>query len=70
MQNCLHCMKPCDPSHTPYCISEALIRSASVNADEGVVFVGSNAWRVDHMVHVKELMQELIEGANAALKEN
>lgn len=70
MQNCLHCMKPCDPSHTPYCISEALITSVSKDAQDGVVFVGANAWRIDHLVHVHELMQELIEEANASLKEN
>ena len=70
MSSCLHCMKPCDPKNTPYCISEALIRAVSKDADEGIVFVGSNAWRVDHMMHVRELMNELITGTEEALKEN
>lgn len=70
MENCLHCMKPCDPSHTPYCISEALITAVSKDPEDGVVFVGSNAWRVHRMMHVQELIQDLIKEANACLKEN
>ena len=70
MSNCLHCMKPCDPKHTPYCISEALIRAVSKDAEDGIVFVGANAWRVDRMMHVSELMKELITGTEEALKEN
>ena len=49
---------------------EALIRAVSKDADEGIVFVGANAWRVDHMMHVRELMNELITGTEEALKEN
>lgn len=70
MSNCLHCMKPCDPKHTPYCISEALIRAVSKDAEDGIVFIGANAWRVDRMMHVSELMKELITGTEEALKEN
>jgi nitronate monooxygenase len=29
------------------------------DVDEGVVFVGSNAWRVDKIVTVKALIEEL-----------
>ena len=60
----------CDPKHTPYCISEALIRAVSKDAEDGIVFVGANAWRVDRMMHVSELMKELITGTEEALKEN
>lgn len=70
MEHCLRCMKPCDPTHTPYCISEALITSVSRDAQEGVVFVGANAWRVDQMLHVSQLIDQLKEEANASLKEN
>lgn len=70
MRNCLRCMKPCNPAHTPYCISEALITSVSGDAQEGVVFVGANAWRVDRMLHVSELLSQLKQEANASLKEN
>ena len=49
---------------------EALIRAVSKDAEDGIVFVGANAWRVDRMMHVSELMKELITGTEEALKEN
>ncbi|MFR9255149.1 MAG: hypothetical protein ACLVJ6_06320 [Merdibacter sp.] len=66
MNDCLRCMKPCDPSHTPYCISEALITSVSRDAQDGVVFVGANAWRIDSLLHVSQLLTQLKEEANAS----
>lgn len=57
---CYNCLKKCDPSKTPYCISEALINSVSGNIDEGLIFVGSNAYRIDKIVKVKELIKELV----------
>lgn len=69
MEHCLHCMKPCDPKQTPYCISEALIASVSRNAEDGLVFVGANAWRVKELRHVADLMEELINDAAEALAE-
>ena len=49
---------------------EALIRAVSKDAEDGIVFIGANAWRVDRMMHVSELMKELITGTEEALKEN
>ncbi|MFV0379806.1 MAG: NAD(P)H-dependent flavin oxidoreductase [Anaerorhabdus sp.] len=60
VKSCLNCLTPCNPSFTPYCISEALIQAAKGNVDHGLVFVGSNAYRVNKMVSVKELIEELI----------
>ncbi len=60
MAKCLDCMKPCNPQNTPYCISEALIRSVKGDTNNGVVFVGANAYRVDRLMHVSELIQELM----------
>ncbi|MHC6181490.1 NAD(P)H-dependent flavin oxidoreductase [Clostridium sp. JNZ X4-2] len=57
---CYNCLKKCDPAKTPYCISEALINSVSGNIDEGLIFVGSNAYRIDKIVKVKELIKELV----------
>ncbi len=59
MPKCLKCMLPCNPLDTPYCISEALIRSAKGDVNNGVVFVGENAHRVDKIVSVKELIDSL-----------
>lgn len=59
IRKCLNCLTPCTPEDTPYCISEALIQSAKGNINNGLVFVGSNASRVDKIVSVKELIDEL-----------
>lgn len=59
--HCLACLKPCNPSNTPYCISRALIEAVQGNAEQGLFFTGSNGSRLDRIVHVKELINELME---------
>ena len=61
MKSCLDCMIPCNPSDTPYCISEALIQSVSGNVNNGLVFVGIQAADIHCMKHVHELIQELMQ---------
>lgn len=58
MKNCLHCMIPCTPEDTPYCISEALIQSVQGHVDNGLVFVGTQAAKITKMKHVDELISE------------
>lgn len=70
MSSCYNCLSLCNPSDTPYCISQALIQSVKGNVDNGLIFVGSNASRVDKMITVHELIKELVDGANKELKEN
>lgn len=62
VKRCYNCLVPCDVKTTPYCISSALINAAKGNLDEGLVFSGSNGYRNDKIVTVKELMDELKEG--------
>ena len=61
------CLKTCDPSTVPYCIAEALFNAVSGNMDKAVVFAGSNVSRITKIVSVKELIDELVEEANAEL---
>ncbi|MBX4272085.1 NAD(P)H-dependent flavin oxidoreductase [Clostridium estertheticum] len=63
VSKCYLCIKKCDPKTTPYCITEALIQAVRGNLDNGLIFVGSNAYRVNKIVTVKELMTELVEEA-------
>ncbi|APM37453.1 NAD(P)H-dependent flavin oxidoreductase [Clostridium kluyveri] len=60
---CYNCLKKCNPSKTPYCISKALINSVKGNVEDGLVFIGSNGYRVNKIVKVKELIKELVEEA-------
>ena len=54
------CLKTCDPKTAPYCIAKALFNAASGNLDNAVVFAGKNVSRIDKIVSVKELMDELV----------
>ncbi len=60
MKHCLHCMIPCNPNDTPYCISEALIQAVKGNVDKGVVFVGSQAAKIKKMSTVKEIIDKYL----------
>lgn len=58
---CLYqCLKPCNPKETPYCISQALINATLGKVEQGLLFCGSKVHKVDKIVSVKELMDELI----------
>lgn len=67
-KKCLNCLTPCTPIDTPYCISEALIQAAKGKINNGLIFVGSNAHRVQEMTSVHDLIQTLIAQANCALE--
>ena len=54
------CLKSCDIKTARYCISLALDNARQGILDKGFAFAGSNAFRVDKIVSVRELLQELI----------
>lgn len=64
IKRCFNCLKPCDPKTTSYCISMALIYAVRGDIDEGLVFCGSSAYRIDKIVHVSELIDELMKECN------
>ena len=55
-----HCIITCDYKKTPYCISLALINAQKGNLQNGFAFAGSNAYKVDKIIPVKELMDTLM----------
>jgi len=55
------CLKSCDFKNVPYCIGRALTNAKKGDLDEGFAFAGANAYRVDKIVSVKELIETLIE---------
>lgn len=61
IKRCYDCLIPCDPKTTAYCISGALIEAAKGNIEDGLVFSGSNGYRIEKIVSVKELIDELME---------
>ena len=61
-----HCIKSCDPENSPYCIGMALAAARRGKLRSGFAFAGANAFRVDKIVSVKELMRTLAAGYEAA----
>jgi NAD(P)H-dependent flavin oxidoreductase YrpB (nitropropane dioxygenase family) len=53
------CLKSCDIKTARYCISLALDNARKGILEKGFAFAGSNAFRVDNIISVKELLQEL-----------
>jgi len=53
------CLKSCDITSAPYCISLALDNARKGILEKGFAFAGSNAFRIDEIISVKELLQEL-----------
>ncbi len=61
-----HCIKSCDPEKSPYCIGIALASARQGKLKNGFAFAGSNAFRVDKIVSVQELMGSLEAGYELA----
>lgn len=59
--HCYNCLTPCNPANTPYCISKALINSVTGDVDNGLIFCGENAYRLNKMTTVKQLINELVD---------
>ena len=56
---CYNCLIPCNPKDTPYCISQALINAAKGDVDNALLFCGANAYKVDRLYSVDEVIKEL-----------
>jgi len=54
-----HYIKDARIEKAPYCIALALTNAQKGNLKDGFTFAGYNAWRIDRIVSVKELMKEL-----------
>jgi nitronate monooxygenase len=61
-----HCIKTCDPEKSPYCIGMALAQARRGKLTSGFAFAGANAFRVNEIVSVKELMDVLASGYEQA----
>lgn len=55
------CLRTCRPSTAPYCIAEVLANASEGNMDEAFAFAGSNAWRCNEIISVKELIQTIMQ---------
>jgi nitronate monooxygenase len=53
------CLTTCNIAEARYCIAQALVYAYEGDMDRGLVFCGQNAYRVNEIVSVKELIAEL-----------
>jgi NAD(P)H-dependent flavin oxidoreductase YrpB (nitropropane dioxygenase family) len=63
VQKCVRCLrtKICDSVNIPYCITDRLTAAVKGDVENGLVFTGAEAYRINKMVTVKELIKELVE---------
>jgi NAD(P)H-dependent flavin oxidoreductase YrpB (nitropropane dioxygenase family) len=54
------CLKTCDFKNVPYCIALALTNAKDGDLENGFAFAGANAYRVDKIISVKELIETLV----------
>lgn len=58
-KQCSGCIVVCNPSETPYCITQALIAAAKGDWQQGLFFCGSNVGKIKHMETVAEILADL-----------
>ncbi len=54
------CLKSCDFKNVPYCIALALTNAKKGDLENGFAFAGANAYLVDKIISVKELIDTLV----------
>ncbi|MBE0433377.1 nitronate monooxygenase [candidate division WOR-3 bacterium] len=54
------CLKTCDFRKVPYCIAHALTNAKKGKLERGFAFAGANAFRIDRIISVKELIGTLL----------
>jgi len=57
---CYNCIKTCDVKNAPYCITKALVNAVKGNVENALIFCGNNVDKVNKIVSVHDLMQELV----------
>ncbi len=61
-----HCIKTCKVEESPYCIMTALFNAFRGQLEHGYAFCGSNAWRTERIMQVRELIEGLKEEFRSA----
>ncbi|MBU1936934.1 nitronate monooxygenase, partial [bacterium] len=54
------CLMTCDYRKAPYCIALALTNAKKGRFEDGFAFAGANAYRIDKIISVKELIETLL----------
>ena len=57
------CLLSCDAERANYCIAVALLNAARGHFENAFAMCGQNAFRIDKIVTVKALIEELVQSA-------
>lgn len=60
IKKCHQCIKKCSLTKVPFCITEALVHAVKGNVNQALLFAGENVYKVDKLVSVHDLMEELV----------
>lgn len=66
VKHCYRCLRECVVNKTPYCITDALIDAVDGRLETGLIFAGSQVGRINKMMKVQELIDELVEDMKKA----
>ena len=58
VKRCIKCLGHCDPATTPYCITHALVSAVNGNIQEGLIFSGSNGYKIEEITSVADIFNE------------
>ena len=60
IKSCHQCIKGCNKSSIPYCITELLINAAKGDVDNGLIFCGAKCYKQGRIETVKEVIESFI----------
>lgn len=58
---CHQCLRKCNPTTIPYCITDALVNAAKGDIDNALLFCGAYAYKAEKIETVKEVIDSLME---------
>ncbi len=59
VKKCYGCLKKCNPTEIPFCITKALITSAKGDGENGLVFCGADTYKITKTSTVQEVIENL-----------
>lgn len=59
VSDCIGCLRNCDPGDTPFCLYKAVVSAMRGDVESGMVLCGSQAYKIDTTLRVRELIDEL-----------
>lgn len=59
IKSCYRCLKGCNPKVAPFCITDALIEAVNGDLNKGLIFVGSNGYRINEITTVESIFEQL-----------